>query len=71
MGAEDVGGDDSGEGAAVLLEVGPAAAESVPSGPHPGATDVHLGPTPAKVWGPDRLPPEPTHRGAPRPLPQP
>ena len=27
VGPEDVGGDDSGEGAAVLLEVGPAAAE--------------------------------------------
>lgn len=68
VGPEDVGGDDSGEGAAVLLEVGPAAAER-PLWPSPWGhwpVPPRVPPQP-RSGSPDRLPPEPTHRGAPRP----
>lgn len=33
VGPKDVGGDDSSEGAAVLLEVGPVGAQAVPASP--------------------------------------
>lgn len=73
VGPKDVGGDDSGEGAAVLLEVGPAAAQrplwpspwghwsAPPRVPHPSQG---LGALPGRPLGPPTA-------GHPGPLPQP